>query len=188
MLQFHVIGNLGADARIEEVNGRKFVSFSVADSQRWTDQNGNQREATQWVSCALDGDGGNLLPHLKKGRLVYVCGRGSTRVYSSPKTHKFESGANISVQRVELLGGAVDQVPRVLYDNYGVEHRVNKAFWIAPEEAKAIGATKKAPAMLQTPDGTLFSVQVEGWITPVAPAAAENTDNQTSVNENEQKA
>lgn len=167
MLLFEVIGNLGADARVEESNGRKFVSFSVADSQRWTDENGTVHDTVQWVSCAMDGDGGKLLPHLKKGRLVYVVGRGSTRCYSSPKTRKFESGANISVLRVELLGGATDEVPRALFDADGAEHRTFKAFYVTQETVKELGIKKNETANLQTPDGKLFVVDSLGWVRPL---------------------
>ena len=179
MLQFTVIGNLGGDARIEESNGRKFVSFNVAHTERWKDSDGSTRESTQWVSCALDGDGGNLLPHLKKGRQVYVIGHGSTRVFSSPKERRMVAGLNISVQRLELLGGRVDDVPRRLYDNSGVEHAVNKAYYIATEEAKAIGAKKDTPATLMSVDGAQFTVTHQGWVTPVVEQPTEQTNETT---------
>lgn len=179
MLQFTVIGNLGADARIEESNGRKFVSFNVAHTERWNNSDGTTREATQWVSCALDGDGGNLLPHLKKGRQVYVIGHGSVRVYSSPKERRMVAGLNISVQRLELLGGRVDDVPRRLYDDTGVEHAVNKAYYIATEEAKTLGAKEGTPVMLQSVDGAMFAVNHQGWITTIVKQPDEQTNETT---------
>lgn len=177
MLTIEVIGNLGADAHVEESNGRKFVAFNVADSQRWTDQNGQAHESVQWVSCTMDGDGGNLLPHLAKGRLVYVVGRGSTRVYSSPKTRRFEAGINLSVMRIELLGGQPDIVPRDLYDADGIAHRVTKYFSIPPEDAKALGVNTKKDAILQSADGRQFQVVNGGWVAPIQPAETQDTQN-----------
>lgn len=167
MLQFTIIGNLGADARIEEANGRKFVSFSIGHNESWQDADGKSHDRTQWISCALNGDGGNLLPYLVKGRTVFVQGRGSTRVYSSPKEHRMVAGLNLSVDRLELIGSQPDQVPRQLFDADGVMHRVNKAYYVSDDEAKALGVSSKKTAMLQTQDGRLFEVQNHGWITPI---------------------
>lgn len=164
MLLFEVIGNLGADARIEEVNGRKFVSFNVADSQRWTDAQGQQRESVQWISCAMDGDGGALLPHLTKGRLVFVTGRGSCRVFSSPKTRRMEAGLNLSVFRIELLGGQPEAVPRVVYDYDGVQHNVTKYYKIDEQEARNLGAKKDQPVTMQAADGRQFLCDLNGWL------------------------
>lgn len=167
MLNFTVIGNLGADAHVENVNGRKFVSFSVADSQRWVNEKGEEQTALQWVSVAWDGDGGKLLEHLKKGRLVYVEGRGSVRCYSSPKTHRFEAGANISARRIELLGsGNTDDVPRRLYSTDGIEFPINKAYYITQEQAKSLGASKTKVATLVSQDGRQFEANGGGWVYP----------------------
>lgn len=169
MLKFALIGNLGSDARIEENNGHKFVSFNVAHNDRYQGANGAVHESITWVSCALNGDGGKLLPFLVKGRQVYVEGKGSTRVYSSPTLRRMVAGLNISVDRIELIGGQVDAVPRSLVDGDGALHSVNKAFFIDLEEAKNLGAKKNAPITLNATDGRMFSVDYLGWITPVSP-------------------
>lgn len=177
MLQFTILGNLGADARVEEANGHKFVSFAVGHNESWQDADGKAHERTQWISCALNGDGGNLLPYLVKGRTVFVQGRGSARVYSSPKERRMVAGLNLSVDRIELVGSQPDQVPRHLFDADGVMHRVNKAYYVTEDEAKALGVTTEKTAMLQTQDGRLFEVQNHGWITPVKQSDAPEADN-----------
>ena len=63
MIKVEIIGNLGADAMLQVVNGNKFVSFRVANTDAWTDkQTGEIKKSTQWISCSLNGDGGALLP------------------------------------------------------------------------------------------------------------------------------
>lgn len=181
MLKFAVIGNLGSDARIEESNGRKFVSFNVAHNDRFQDSNGAVHESITWVSCALNGDGGKLLPFLVKGRQVYVEGKGSTRVYSSPTLRRMVAGLNIAVDRIELIGGQVDAVPRSLVDGDGAMHSVNKAYYLAQDDAKSLGAKKDAPVTLNATDGRLFSVDYHGWISPVSSTTAENTQQETQV-------
>lgn len=181
MLKFAVIGNLGSDARIEESNGHKFVSFNVAHNDRYQGADGAVHESITWVSCALNGDGGKLLPFLVKGRQVYVEGKGSTRVYSSPTLRRMVAGLNIAVDRIELIGGQVDAVPRSLVDGDGALHSVNKAYYLAQNEAKSLGAKKDAPVTLNATDGRMFSVDYQGWISPVSSTPAENTQQEAQV-------
>ena len=42
MLKVEMIGNLGADAEIKDHQGRKFVSFRVAHTEKWTDRTTGQ--------------------------------------------------------------------------------------------------------------------------------------------------
>lgn len=101
MLRLQVIGNLGADAEKKEANGRAFVSFRVAHSEKRADGT----EVTTWVACAMNGDGGRVFEYLKKGVKVWVEGRPRIRTYSSPKTHQIEAGIDLSVDTLELCGG-----------------------------------------------------------------------------------
>lgn len=106
MIKLELIGNLGADAQIQIYNGKKYVSFRVANTDSWTDKNtGEITQSTQWVSCSLNGDGGGITQYLKKGTKVFVRGNASFVVYSSPKTHQMEVGVNLYVREIELCGG-----------------------------------------------------------------------------------
>lgn len=106
MIKMEIIGNLGADAQLQNVNGNTFVSFRIANTDAWTDKaTGEIKKTTQWVSCSLNGNGGNLLQYLKKGTKVFVRGNAQIIVYSSPKTHQMEAGVNLFVREIELCGG-----------------------------------------------------------------------------------
>lgn len=106
MIKVEVIGNLGADAQLQVVNGNKFVSFRVANTDAWTDkQTGEIKKSTQWISCSLNGDGGSLAPYLKKGTKVFIRGNAQFVIFSSAKTHKMEVGVNLFVREIELCGG-----------------------------------------------------------------------------------
>lgn len=106
MIKIEVIGNLGADAQLQMVNGNKFVSFRVANTDAWTDkQTGEIKKSTQWISCTLNGDGGAMTQYLKKGTKVFVRGNAQIVIYSSPKTHQMEAGVNLFVREIELCGG-----------------------------------------------------------------------------------
>lgn len=170
MLEITIIGNLGGDARVLDQEGRKFVAFNVAHTDKWVDDAGTTHESTEWVSCTLNGDGGNLLPYLKAGTKIYASGRGSVRIYSSPKERKMKAGINISVTRIELVGGMSEDVPRELIDaSTGSLKRVYKAYYIAQDDLASINFDKKTKeALLQDKKGTQFRVVKDGWVQPLS--------------------
>lgn len=165
MLQFQVIGNLGGDAKVQEKDGRKFVSFNVANTDKWTDQDGKVHETTDWISCTMNGDGGNILPYLTTGTKVYVEGRGSVRLYSSPKDRMMKAGANINVTRIELVGGTSDAIPSQLFDTAtGEMHRIDKYYFDAEfSKLKFDGEF----AYLADRKGRLYMVNKSGWVAQI---------------------
>lgn len=178
MLEITIIGNLGGDARVIDQDGRKFVAFNVAHTDKWVDDAGTTHESTEWVSCTLNGDGGNVLPYLKAGTKIFASGRGSVRIYSSPKERKMKAGINISVTRIELVGGTSDDVPRELIDaSTGSLKRVYKAYYIAQGELANITFDSENKALLQDKKGTQFRVVKDGWVQPLPQEsnAAEST-------------
>lgn len=178
MLEITIIGNLGGDARVLDQDGRKFVAFNVAHTDKWVDDAGTTHESTEWVSCTLNGDGGNLLPYLKAGTKIFASGRGSVRIYSSPKERKMKAGINISVTRIELVGGMSEDVPRELIDAFtGSLKRVYKAYYIAQDELANITFDSENKALLQDKKGTQFRVVKDGWVQPLPQEsnAAEST-------------
>lgn len=162
MLVFNAIGNLAADAEVRDANGRKFVSFVVYHSEKFVTAGGEERERVQRVSCALNGDGGKLLPFLRKGVKVFVSGRGSTNVYSSPKERAMVAGVNIAVDHVELCGGSSDEVPRQLFTTDGVAVDVHKAYFIEKNVLKELKCTQ-----LIAERGGMFNVDKVGFVTPM---------------------
>lgn len=134
MLHTTIIGNLGADAEVRNVNGNEFVSFNVAHSEQWKAEDGTKHEKSVWVSCTLNGNGGNLLPYLKKGTCIYAIGRTSTRVYSSEKERGFVAGINLSIIHIELVGGKSDDVPSRLFTEEGKMVRVEKQYGTNEQE------------------------------------------------------
>ena len=106
MIKVEIIGNLGADAQLQEKNGNRFVAFRVANTDKWIDKStGQVIESTQWISCTLNGDGGALLTYLKRGAKVFVRGNAQFVIFSSAKTRQMEVGINLFVREIELCGG-----------------------------------------------------------------------------------
>ena len=97
MLQLNILGNLGRDAETKNINGKDYLSFSVAS----TEKNGEQ-ETTTWVSV-LASNNSNLLPYLKKGQQVFVSGRLKAGIYQSQNT--FGIDLSVFAQTLQLCGG-----------------------------------------------------------------------------------
>lgn len=168
MLQTSIIGNLGADAEVKNINGNEFVSFNVAHTERWKTEDGVQHEKTLWVSCAVSGNGEKLLPFLKKGTTIFAIGRTSTRVYSSEKERGFVAGLNLSVQHIELIGGRQDEVPSRLYDSAGREVIISKWFYCTDASIRETTLTDRS--------GTRFNIDNQGWVSRQVEAYTEQAD------------
>lgn len=172
MLQISVIGHIGADASVKEANGKKFVSFNVAHTERWNGADGVAHESTMWVSCALNGDGGGLLPYLKRGACVFVQGRGSVRVYSSQVERGMKAGINLSVDRIELVGGKVDDVPREVLTPEEVVIQTSRAYFIDPQDYAAYYPKKGKVTILHDVRGGQYQLDENGFVWPI-PASNE---------------
>lgn len=179
MLQLNLIGNLGADAEIKDLNGRKAVCFNVAHTERWTDENGVNNESTTWVSCIWNGDGGNTLPYLKRGATVFISGPMSARVYSSPKEHRIVAGINLRVDNLKLVGGKVDVVPSELINDDGLIFRTYKAFYLDNQALQTLEVDKNDFTMLHDRQGKEYVIEKAGWIHP-APAQTEAPAEETT--------
>lgn len=107
MLKLNVIGHLGKDAIVNNVNGKSVINFSVAHSEKIRDAQGNQNDKTIWVECAYWTDRVAIAPYLKKGTQVYAEGNGDIRSYT---TNDGRSGTNLTLRvlNIQLLGGKAE--------------------------------------------------------------------------------
>jgi len=107
MIKLMVIGNLGKDCIVNNVNGKNVINFSVAHTEKFKDNTGAQREKTTWVECAYWTDRTGIAPYLKKGTQIYAEGTPEVRTY---QTNDGKGGASLSirVQSVQLLGSRAE--------------------------------------------------------------------------------
>lgn len=137
MLKFEVIGNLGADAEIKNIDGTKFVSMRVAHTEKWKDEKGEVKELTQWVDVTLNNVEHGIIPYLRAGVKIFARGTGSARIYSSKKDRMMKAGLKISAQEIELVGGSSDEVPRQLIEPAtGALLDVTKYYWCTADCSK----------------------------------------------------
>lgn len=86
-----IIGHLGQDPEMRfTASGRPVVVFNVATSRRWTDNEGERQEETEWFHVVAWGGLAELCKkRLRKGAHVYVEGRLQTRCWEGPEGQRF---------------------------------------------------------------------------------------------------
>lgn len=99
-----LIGNVGGDPREITAQNQKGASFQLAVSEKYTKQNGEQADRTEWFSVTFWGNTADIvLKYVKKGSQVYVDGRLSTREYTD-KDGKSRTSLEVRGQTLTLLG------------------------------------------------------------------------------------
>ena len=103
MIKLQVIGHLGKDGLLKEVNGKSVINFTVAHSERYKDVQGVQKERTTWVDCAYWSDKTAIAPYLVKGQLVYVEGSVEAEAFMN-KENQPTATLRMRVTNIQLLG------------------------------------------------------------------------------------
>jgi len=107
-LSLQIIGHLGNDATIENVNGNQVIKFSVAHSEKYKNAQGVQVDKTTWVRCNYWNDKSTIGQWLKKGGLVEVTGQPSANAYTD-KNGQVQASLDIRVTGISLLGSAPEK-------------------------------------------------------------------------------
>jgi single-strand DNA-binding protein len=105
MLKTMVIGNIGQNAKINDVNGQKAVNFSVAHNEVWKDKEGTPYKKTVWINCTRwipKNKSTKVAQFLTKGTLVFCEGVLSARTYVNNE-NKTAISYDLTVFRLELL-------------------------------------------------------------------------------------
>ena len=126
MIKLQIIGNLGKDCIVKEVNGKNVINFSVAHSERYKDAQGNQKERTTWVECAYWTDRTTVAQYLTKGRTVYAEGTPEADAYSN-KEGQPAATLRMRVQNVQLLSSNNENSNNNQNDNSNFVQDINYA-------------------------------------------------------------
>lgn len=110
MLKMQIIGNLGKDCIVNNVNGKSVINFTVAHTERYRDGQGNNQERTTWVECAWWTDRTAISQYLVKGKQIYAEGQPEVRSFTR---NDGTGGASLilRVREVQLLGGREGGAP-----------------------------------------------------------------------------
>jgi single-strand DNA-binding protein len=101
-----LIGNLGMDPEVTEINGgKKVAKFSLATSEIYKGEDGNKVTDTQWHNLIVWGKQAEVVEkYLKKGSEIAVEGRINTRAYTDKEGTK-RYFTEIVVNEFMMLGG-----------------------------------------------------------------------------------
>ena len=115
-----LIGNIGKDPQTAINNmGRKRVSFSLATSKRYRDNNGEQKELTTWHNVVLWGATAETFEKLgvKKGTALYVEGELTNRSWTDNNGQQ-RSMTEVNASTFQILtprNGGAQQAPTYDY-------------------------------------------------------------------------
>ena len=104
MIKLQIVGNLGKDCIVKEINGKNVINFSVAHTEKFKDAQGNPKERTTWVECAYWTDRTAVAQYLKRGKMVYAEGSPEADAYTN-KENQPAATLRMRVQNLQLLGG-----------------------------------------------------------------------------------
>ena len=102
-----LIGNIGKDPeiRVSPQTGKKAVSFSLATSRRYRDNNGEQKEDTQWHNIVGWGKIADVVEQLgvRKGTSLYVEGRLTNRSWTDQASGQKRYVTEVALDSFQIL-------------------------------------------------------------------------------------
>ena len=101
----NIIGRLTKDAEVRTLsNEKQVVNFSLATNESYKNKKGERIEQTTYFDCAYWLTV-NVARFLKKGTLVELSGRVSTRAWTD-KEGNARAGLNFHTSRIKLYGAS----------------------------------------------------------------------------------
>ena len=99
-----LIGRLGQDPEIKNVNGTKVANFSIATTESYKDKNGQKVENTEWHNIVIWGGLADVVEsYVHKGDQLYLEGKLMTRKWE--KEGITYSRTEIVCNQMQMLGG-----------------------------------------------------------------------------------
>lgn len=120
-----VSGHLGQNPELRHTKtGKPVCSFTVATSDKWTDDAGERREQTEWHRIVVWGPQAEACAkYLGKGSSVYVEGKMTTRSFDDKDGAK-RSVTEITAAKVEFTGSGARSEGRS--GEYHIDHPGNE--------------------------------------------------------------
>lgn len=104
MIKLQVLGNVGKDAVVNNVNGKNVINFSVCHTEKWKDNQGVLHEKAQWVSVAYWSDKTTIASYIKKGTTIFVEGIPESKSFTK-QDGTTTSELTLRAIIIQLVGG-----------------------------------------------------------------------------------
>ncbi|QDO85789.1 single-stranded DNA-binding protein [Shewanella psychropiezotolerans] len=100
-----LVGNLGKDPEVRYMpNGNAVANFTVATSESWKDQQGQQQERTEWHNIVMYRRLAEVAgEYLKKGSKVYIEGKLQTSKWQDQATGQDRYKTEINANEMQML-------------------------------------------------------------------------------------
>ncbi len=100
-----LVGNLGRDPELRYMpNGNAVANFSVATSETWKDQQGQQQERTEWHNIVMYRRLAEIAgEYLKKGAKIYIEGRLQTSKWQDQQSGQDRYKTEIVANEMQML-------------------------------------------------------------------------------------
>jgi single-strand DNA-binding protein len=101
-----LVGNLGNDPEVRYMpNGNAVANLSIATSESWKDQQGQQQERTEWHRVTMYRKLAEIAgQYLKKGSQVYLEGKLQTRKWQDQQGND-KYTTEVIADQMQMLGG-----------------------------------------------------------------------------------
>ena len=111
-----ISGRLGADPELRTTaSGTSVLTFNIAVSEHFMDDNGKWADRAHWIKCVLFGKRAKgIEPHLHKGSKVTVSG--SLRQEKWEKNGQKHSTVSLKVTDIDFAGERKDNNNEDIYD------------------------------------------------------------------------
>lgn len=100
-----LIGRVGKEIELKHTPaGMPYVNFSIATTEKFKGRDGTKKENTEWHSLvAWDKKAEVIAKFVKKGHLLYVEGKLSTRKYADKDGGKDRYATSITVREIDFI-------------------------------------------------------------------------------------
>lgn len=99
-----IIGHIGQDPEVKTTQTGQVATFSVATTEKWKGQDGQQQEQTEWHRVIAWKRLAEICgQYLKKGSLVYVEGKLTTRKWEKDGVTRYTT--EIQAREMKILAG-----------------------------------------------------------------------------------
>lgn len=133
-----LIGNIGKDPefRMSMNGGRKYVSFSLATSRRYRDNNGEQKEQTTWHNVVGWGKTADIMEQLdiRKGITLYVEGSVQNRTWTDQASGQKRYVTEINMDTFQVLTPRNSQAQPSTMTQQGLQDKQNDGYQSGPDD------------------------------------------------------
>lgn len=128
-----LVGNLGNDPEVRYMpNGNAVANLSLATSESWKDQQGQQQERTEWHRVTMYRRLAEIAgEYLKKGSQIYIEGKLQTRKWQDQQGND-KYTTEVIADQLQMLGGRSEGAQGGSYNKPQGQNNPNQGYQKMP--------------------------------------------------------